>query len=202
MASPCSICNSNDAQVCKQCHSSPYCSVKCQKIDWPCHKLLCSEYKLNNERPSPTHKRGILFDPEKLAPSFVWVRCDVHHDGPEVTYEVPDLKELAGPDYRPMTCEKFWKNYVRGRELKQLYELWMRDNFMNDGSSRNKSAAVATKGQNSWDWRGPLIALKYTSLEYNEPYADMDMQDFREAVDYLTYYTNEVAWSKYWTRKY
>jgi hypothetical protein len=101
-----------------------------------------------------------------------------------------------------MTPSKFFKNYFRGRETQQPFEMWMRDNFLNDGSSRNQSAIAATKGAMAHDWRGPLVALKYKDAwegGRNVVYADMDMQDFRDAVDYLTYYTNEVASSKYLT---
>lgn len=38
-------------------------------------------------------------------------------------------------------------------------------------------------------------------MDGDAKYADMDMQDFRDAVDFLTYYTNEEVWSKYWTGK-
>ncbi|KAL8986714.1 MAG: hypothetical protein Q9169_008765, partial [Polycauliona sp. 2 TL-2023] len=101
-----------------------------------------------------------------------------------------------------MTRSKFWNNYVRGRELKQTYEVWMRDNFLGDGSEPNQSAKAATKGDMAHEWRGPLIVLKYKSEGEggsNVEYGDMDMRDYRDAVDYLTYYTNELEWSNYWT---
>lgn len=101
-----------------------------------------------------------------------------------------------------MTPSKFFKNFVRGRELEQPFEMWMGDNFLNDGSKPNQSAFAATQGAMAHNWRGPLIALKYKDAwegGRNVVYADMDMRDYRDAVDYLTYYTNEAAWSEYWT---
>lgn len=207
MAPRCTICNSAYTHLCKQCHSSSYCSTRCQKIDWPCHKLLCSEYTTLKERPSSEYKRGILFSPNAKAPSFIWIKCDRQRessDEPEPYFEVPQFEEHlgVGTGYKGMTPQKFFKNYVRGREIPQPFEMWMRDNFWNDGSSKNQSAIAATKGAMAHDWRGPLVALKYKDAwegGRNVVYADMDMQDFREAVDYLTYYTNEVAWSKFLT---
>ncbi len=205
MAPPCTICNSAYTQLCKQCHSSSYCSTKCQKIDWPCHKLLCSHFTTNNERPGTSYKRGILFEPDAKAPAFIWIKCDGHRedpDEPEPFFEVPQFEEWIGVGVGCMTPSKFFKNYVRGRESQQPCEMWMRDNFLNDGSSGNQSAIAATKGAMAHDWRGPLIALKYKDAwegGRNVEYADMDMQDFREAVDYLTYHTNEVTWSKFLT---
>lgn len=207
MAPPCTICNSAYTQLCKQCHSSSYCSTKCQKIDWPCHKLLCSEHTTDNERPGPSYKRAILFDPGVRAPAFTWIKCDRQRedpDEPEPFFEVPQFEELlgAGTGHKGMTPQKFFKNHVRGRETPQPFEMWMRDNFLNDGSTRNQSAIAATNGDIAHDWCGPLIALKYQDAwegGRNVVYADMDMRGFREAVDFLTYYTNEVAWSKFLT---
>jgi hypothetical protein len=38
----CSVCKNPDAtHLCGQCRKVPYCSVECQKQDWPQHKLVC-----------------------------------------------------------------------------------------------------------------------------------------------------------------
>ena len=200
MTSSCIICNSAETHLCKQCHAASYCSTACQKRDWPCHKLLCSSLSTETERPSPRHKRGILFRPDRNAPELAWIKCDEQPgDDYSPVFDIPDLRQIMGLPFQKLTRTTFWKNFVRGRELKYLFETWMGDNFLNDGSLRNQSAAAATKGNMAHDWRGPLVVLKYNDLEERSRYADMGLQDFRDAVDYLTYYTNEDAWSKYWT---
>ena len=38
----CRHCSKEGAQRrCGRCHSAPYCSVECQRADWPLHKLMC-----------------------------------------------------------------------------------------------------------------------------------------------------------------
>ena len=139
----------------------------------------------------------------------MWIKCDEQHeDYPEpdgASFDIPDLKEHMGLVHRHLGRSEFWKNIVRSRELQQPFEMWMRSNFTSDGSNLNQNVIAATKGAMAYDWRGPTIALKYIGhggmYQGNAKYADMNMQDFRDAVDFLTYYTDEEAWSKYWTGK-
>ena len=44
-AGACLHCRKLDAQMkqCSRCHSAPYCSVECQRADWPVHKPTCSK---------------------------------------------------------------------------------------------------------------------------------------------------------------
>lgn len=38
----CSVCSSTTGtQRCGRCQLTPYCSVKCQKLDWPEHRAIC-----------------------------------------------------------------------------------------------------------------------------------------------------------------
>ena len=197
------ICNSPDTQVCKQCHSSSYCSLKCQKTDWPCHKLLCPQFTAMTQRPTPHHKRGIYFGQDAATPTLVWIEYNLIQEDDEYPgYELPNLEQLD-PRLVDLTQTRAYKNFVRGRELECPIELFMRDSFLSDGSLPNKSARAATKGLMSHDWCGPLAAVKYTNktdlFEGAGRYTDMDMRDYRDIVDFLMYYTNEKAWSKYWT---
>ena len=53
---PCKACSVNDAIFnCSACKNIEYCSAKCQKIDWPRHKLECNKntiaYTMNKDLP-------------------------------------------------------------------------------------------------------------------------------------------------------
>lgn len=71
----CCMCNQLAKRKCSRCKDGDYCSTKCQKADWPTHKLLCKEYASvqGSARSSPKHYRAILFPCEAAPPTFVWV---------------------------------------------------------------------------------------------------------------------------------
>lgn len=71
----CVICLSPDASLCSQCKGASYCGRKCQRTDWPSHKILCKAFAEHREspRPSADHYRAILFPPAAAVPEIVWV---------------------------------------------------------------------------------------------------------------------------------
>jgi hypothetical protein len=51
----CTICRKSTKNKCSRCKSAAYCSRRCQKLDLPLHKLLCSKYQdFLKTRPDPT----------------------------------------------------------------------------------------------------------------------------------------------------
>jgi hypothetical protein len=51
----CTICSKSTKNKCSRCKSAAYCSQRCQKLDLPLHKLLCSKYQdFLTTRPDPT----------------------------------------------------------------------------------------------------------------------------------------------------
>lgn len=55
MSSRCVVCRRSTSLRCSQCHSTPYCSVECQKRDWPEHYRthLLIEAKRSRDGPIP-----------------------------------------------------------------------------------------------------------------------------------------------------
>ncbi|KAH8674471.1 hypothetical protein BGZ60DRAFT_404089 [Tricladium varicosporioides] len=74
--STCIICNSSNAKSCSSCHSISYCSLECQKSDWPLHKTICKTFTTLPSRPSPSHKLAILFPVDSKDPQLIWIKCE------------------------------------------------------------------------------------------------------------------------------
>ncbi|KAF9432020.1 hypothetical protein BGZ76_011400 [Entomortierella beljakovae] len=75
-SSPCVVCKTPSTTRCSQCKLSHYCSAKCQRKDWPTHKIACTPAskvtpptsKNNTEKNSSTSNTKsapVLPDPDK-----------------------------------------------------------------------------------------------------------------------------------------
>ncbi|KAM0417189.1 hypothetical protein ACHAPT_012826 [Fusarium lateritium] len=71
----CVMCNAKTgARRCARCESTQYCSVECQRADWPMHKLVCKQFQTASDasRPSESHFRVLFFPHEASQPEFCW----------------------------------------------------------------------------------------------------------------------------------
>ena len=200
MESTCTICHSSTAKPCGRCHSARYCSLECQQTDWPSHSLLCSQYSTHTGRPDPFYKRAILFPPNENKPQFIWVECKtiVSDEDPDFPYEfessqVEDhLGGKVGQYYAVAEKRLIQRNVLRDRDYANTLQVVWRETFGIDGSQLNKSVVRATRDAAVMSWAGPIIALrmKGSGLAPSH-YMDIDMQDYRNVVDYLITYANE-----------
>ncbi|PYH28405.1 uncharacterized protein BO87DRAFT_420397 [Aspergillus neoniger CBS 115656] len=76
----CLMCNTTPARPCGRCRSIHYCSKDCQESDSSSHNLLCKKFATLPERPSPEHKRAILFPVDKTEPDLIWVPTERRYD--------------------------------------------------------------------------------------------------------------------------
>lgn len=190
MAPACGVCNSTTAQWCKQCHSITYCSRQCQQSDWPSHKLLCSQYSYHQERPSPLHRRAILFQDSSPQPKFVWIECKETVEEYHTWEEPQNVNDYMGPETLiERTSYKY--NKVRGRPLVHSIEIHNRNAFSMDGSILNQSIRAVTRGDYLHEWCGPVVVLRKNgnSTAYAGSFGDMGMEDYLHVVDHFkTYY--------------
>jgi hypothetical protein len=72
----CLLCNREGSLRCASCKEARYCSNDCQKVDWRTHKLLCKSAAdfTAEKRPSPLHRRFIIFPENESRPRFVWMK--------------------------------------------------------------------------------------------------------------------------------
>ena len=108
-------------------------------------------------------------------------------------YEFSQVREHLGgrlgdydawPEYKPIQY-----NPLRDRDLTNTLMVVCRETFLIDGSSVNRSVVKATQGSPGHDWRGPILAMKKQGLGIDPRlYLDIDMQDYRDVVDYFISY--------------
>lgn len=118
----CCICGGDGRKQCGTCKSINYCSINCQKKDWPLHKLLCAKFKPFIEVGPPlnpvleanaTYKLAILFAVKSIHPELIWVKClneTLCDDGITPYYEYENIQSGLKdrlPFARPMPSSRY-----------------------------------------------------------------------------------------------
>ncbi|QGA18994.1 hypothetical protein EYB26_006679 [Talaromyces marneffei] len=205
----CVMCNNSPARRCGRCRSVFYCSKDCQKHDFSTHKFLCKEYSEQYPRPSPDHKRAILFPADKNKPRMIWMQFKSGYDS-GYYFRTPDYSWIgnAMPGFRYVEVNK-----VRGRRLGRGFspgsrekqdgyciKFMFRDNYLVDGSFTNRSieACVRPWGPLRRVPHGPVVVSRTVpdALDrtlFGEDVDDVTLADFRHAINHL--------WSYYGTAR-
>ena len=192
MAPHCTICSASNARACSGCHSACYCSRRCQKVDWPSHRLLCADFGGSPQRPGPDYKRAILFPEAQIRPQIVWIEFQPELEGYIPVGEKALLGNHFGPDEPVLQTIPIGRNLMRNRDLADMLSLTCRDDFLNDGSIQNQSVLASTQGPTGHDWRGPLIATKSRGIDLQTCFfMDVELSDFRDLIDYFASYGND-----------
>ncbi|KAF2671342.1 hypothetical protein BT63DRAFT_438807 [Microthyrium microscopicum] len=162
--------------------------------------LLCKDFSTQTTRPSPSHKRAILFPAGNVKPRMIWIPCELRREyGTAASYENISPHPYLGADEPFVGTKRIESNPIRDRNLgcgfvyfaprKKGYavSLMFRNCFLDDGSALNKSLlkAVGTSGTIPHRWCGPVVAVREQS---NESYEDITLGDFRHILDWMISY--------------
>lgn len=193
LAPLCTMCNSAGTVTCTRCHSSKYCSKRCQEGDWLSHKLLCKSFsKLRKSAPGTV--RAILFPTDTLKPQ--WVELPPWELGKSKVHEM--VAERLQMDKVELAHSAIRRNDVLDRDTKSN-DMGLRRTIrisrpfscadkLGEGAV-NRSVVSATCGLSPTSWRGPIIAYGTWQTELWESVSsfDLDMEDYRCILDWFLY---------------
>lgn len=184
----CITCGESDSvELCSRCKGVWYCDKKCQKADWPCHKLLCSKYaKVNEIEPIEGGYRAFLFRFDSLEPEIVILPSSQHISHRHALNDL--LRQPGDHSCGPLLDGRVFLFNSRLRRLHIGYhgiEVGVRDAFMLDGSKPNKSiyACLHANGVKRPPrlWAGSVVVQRT-----NPTRVSVTMADFRHTIDWLT----------------
>ncbi|KAJ6009386.1 hypothetical protein N7522_004402 [Penicillium canescens] len=178
--------------------------IGCEKSDFPSHNLLCEQFAIQPDRPSPEHKRAIFFPVEGDKPCLIWIPCRRQYDEADgIGWTQIDSYPYLGTDDPFKGTMRIEHNPVRGRNLGSGFagfapyqegfcvSLIHRDAYLKDGSAINRSILASVRASCTsiipHEYRGPMVALREIR---HEAYADITLADFRHLMDYLISYRN------------
>ncbi|KII87087.1 hypothetical protein PLICRDRAFT_42722 [Plicaturopsis crispa FD-325 SS-3] len=181
----CKVCGVPAASRCSRCVWAYYCGKEHQAADWEAHKKQCFP-----KDGAIFIVKGILLPVDAEEPRIVNVECKVSREIPDddetILYHV-DFKQFLGDG-----CHS--RQYIStmgygGPPLEKGHgiSLFIRDNYLNDGSKLNRCIANVTDGSTPHTWAGPVLALKQESY-YSGRYIDASMADMRAIVMHLKAY--------------
>jgi len=180
------MCSKSGANACKSCKSADYCSKACQKIDWAVHKLLCKQFTEVSATPeSSLAKLAILLPADSPTLKLVWVsyRGEKH----DTLYLLGEAQE------EQVTIPKIT---IRGYELDHNVQLFVRNNYLNDGSKPNRASLALTNWKLPYDWRGLILIMSCLRtkdrFDWIEKFQNVTLGDLRMAVDYLSHYGLDI----------
>lgn len=187
--------DSNSISLCSRCRGVWYCdnnNKKCQRADWPCHKLLCSKYAKSNEiEPLDDAYRAFLFRTDSLKPEMIILPTSWHR-----SYDMNPVRELfrqpGDDEYGPSVdrCDFGFSCRLNDRHIgKDGIQVIVRDRYKLDGSKANKSILASVRAIGTAHpptfWGGNIVVRRIKPLGGPKT---ATMADFRHAIDWLAMY--------------
>ncbi|KAK7996506.1 spindle pole body interacting protein [Apiospora arundinis] len=212
----CTICGAFSAKPCSHCCSTAYCSPECEQTDWPIHKTPCSYFQnFRACRPSGSHYLGIWFPmtgDRQRPPELCWLQAEEVEKGifepaqtqVDLMLRVPGRPAGCSPDNSAVHVVR--SNILRGRPRlpDSLHIMYLDQDKNDDGLLKVNetlpqnlaSAKKKEEEEGGIQWKGPLLVYLKAGTDFDAPnMADVTLTDYRDAIDYLSYYRPALSGS-------
>ncbi|KAF8677402.1 MYND finger [Rhizoctonia solani] len=126
---------------------------------------------------------GILFPVDEDRPRLIQLDCRARIDnstGGPLAWQ-PVVTNIVNDDH---PSQVVLEQGIAGDNLRFPIQLWSRGAFLTDGSALNQSIYRLTKGQATYPWKGPFIALKFSGTR-RQGYVDMSLNDLPALVSHF-----------------
>lgn len=205
----CLICNNPPTVPCPGCAQLLYSSDACLDADAPSHRLLCPAFASAAQPeggPDNNSVLAILFPADAAKPELVRVSVVRFRDEDTgISFQEAGTDEFfhddSGNATAPQTLHSE-RNRVRSRENRGMLEVW---HSKDDGPAnacvgslgRIDAAGSGTDGGGPfYEWKGPVLIMAMTRptgfMVDPGAYRDAEPQDFRDALDFVLDYGNDV----------
>ncbi|KAF9228806.1 hypothetical protein BS17DRAFT_772540, partial [Gyrodon lividus] len=187
----CNVCGKSAEERCFRCSQAINCSRHDQKADWEKNK---------SSSTSPNEVKGIYFKAGESLPRLITVPLESSFVSGAFSVEqqevkMPVLPPLLGPgSYRERTYDALNISTTgrMGPELEHPFKLFVRDNFLNDGSPPNRIPALLTNGKAPHRWAGNLLVLKETA-PMSDKWTNCTVDDLPTLVKYFEWYGSRAS---------
>lgn len=195
--SRCETCGQQSYQWCTRCRNAWYCSTTHQQQDWARHSQECIPWESKStDALAPridsrishidTTITGLLLPCNTGRPSLIPLRIAGRVDAADNTtdWAIP-LNDHLGRN-TAFSSREITRN-VGGEPLRYPLRVFFRDNFLEDGSSLNRTVNEITHGNARHTWGGNIVVLKWSGAR-RQGYQNMSMGDLPViAAWFLTY---------------
>ena len=218
----CALCNNPPEIPCPTCQDTQplYCSSDCLTCDHPIHKLVCASFAtlpaklIGGEGGGAKHVLGVLFPSSSPDPELVWVRIGGFTDEESgISFQEAEVGDFLQVDSNhngvpaPESLHSE-RNRLRNRDTRSMLEIWhVKSDKLAENLCVKTLAATTTatteeeeeeekEGKPFYNWRGSILIIFMTRSTgfMIDPglYRDCQLQDFRDAVDFVVDYGNDV----------
>ncbi|CEL61689.1 hypothetical protein RSOLAG1IB_04439 [Rhizoctonia solani AG-1 IB] len=168
---------------CSRCERQWYCSAEHLEADWPRHKAECGALAQSNTSAQVT-VQAMMFPVDGERPKLVPVTLR-GHELPNGTVDwSPRLQSVVG--HESEVSSMIITKGIGGETLRFPLHIFFRTHFLTDGSRTNNSVYGLTHGQANYQWKGPIVALKFTGTRQSA-YTSISMSDLPPLVYFMTY---------------